>query len=78
MGDDDDISQRCLFSTVGGRLLYLLMHDDVEVASFEADASSGAIVGKISVQDRDHMPQSYVFGERTRRLQDIFDVPVGC
>ena len=59
-------------------MLYRLMHDDVEVASFEADASSGVIVGKISVQDRDHMPQSHVFGERTMCLQDIFDVPVGC
>ena len=41
-------------------MLYRLMHDDVEVASFEVDAFSGAIVGKISVQDRDHMPLSTV------------------
>ena len=41
-------------------MLYRLMHDDVEVASFEVDTSSGAIVGKVSVQDLDHMPLSTV------------------
>lgn len=41
-------------------MLYRLMHDDVEVASFEVDTSSGVIVGKVSVQDLDHMPLSTV------------------
>lgn len=48
------------FLFVGGLVLYQLMHDDIEVATFQVSASSGKIMDITSVQNYSHMPLSTV------------------